>query len=306
MKRSIRPLLAAAALAATAFADTPQAWGPPFQVDGQGDVYYIDSFGRIAVNGSSTSWYPERDRGRFEVTRAGDVFYFDSFGRLCRNGAEVGQSWIRKGEFQLDGAGNLFTVKEWVDDEILKNGSETGYEIQKDSPFAVDDEGRVAYFDEASGKLEVDGVEVGEQFMPGMFKLAPGGDVYWAQRLQQGTRLFRWKKSTGQHVFLSDLSRFDHFGFDAQGDLWYTDSALRVFKNGKPTGWRGYGFGLDAAGNLFTAFDGQIFKNGQATGWTCQGHYAVSAGGDVVHLVDPVRGRIARNGSLLSFEVFGR
>lgn len=305
MKRSIRPLLALAALAAAAHAQ-PEAWGPPFKVDGQGNVYHIDSFGRIAVNGSSTGWYPERDRGHFEVTRDGDVYYFDSFGRLCRNGAEVGQSWIRKGEFQLDGAGNLYTVKDWVDDEILRNGSETGYEIQKGSPFSVDDAGRVAYFDEATGKLEVDGVEVGEQFMPGMFKLAANGDVYWAQRLQHGTRLFRWKKSSGQHVFMSDLSRLDHFGFDAAGNLWYTDSALRVFKNGSPTGWRGFGFGLDAAGNLYTAFDDQIMKNGQPTGWTCRGHYDVAADGDVVHVVDPVRGKIARNGALLSFEVQAR
>lgn len=278
-----------------------------YWLDGAGRVYTIDSFGRIAIDRSSTSWRPGTEQLDLQVTEEGDAYYTDSFGRLCRNGSELGQSWLRKHYFKLDRQGNLYTVKDWVTDKILKNGGDTGYEIRKGSGLIAGDSGNVYYTSERTGNFCVNGRDTGHPFDRDDCVEGPDGDLYFVNfhpNQMHNFWLFRYTPSTGQIERVAWLASRQGFAFDARGNLWMAETGWRITKNGIDTGWRGPGVHLDRAGNCYHADNnGRIHRNGIPTGFVTRGSMRVSAGGHIVYVGDSSDRELYRDGRPLGIYV---
>ncbi len=279
-------------------------WNPPFRLDGAGRVFHLTSWGRIAIEGSETYWQPDRDHDEFLVSRGGQAFYTDSFGKLSVDGASLGQNWIREHDFRIDDAGNVYTVKDWVGQEILVNGSGTGYEIQPGSAFDVDGQGRIAYVAKADGHLHIDGDKAPVDLFPGSFLRDGNGDyVYTVRNPPNRWRLLRYRAGSGQIEFLAMLPRRDHFAVDAQGRVLWSDFAQQIHRDGTDTGWRGFGFRLDGAGNVYHLQGGIVHKNGRSLGQPGAEWLDVTPSGTVVSLTDAASGVVYRDGQKLPFRV---
>lgn len=276
-----------------------------FWLDGQGRVFTIDSYGRIAINGSGTYWYPDRQNLDLQVTAEGDAVYTDSYSRLCRNGSELHYTWIRPHYFKIDSDGDIYTVKDWVSQSIQRNGSDTGYEIEKGSGFVVDTQGRLYYTSEKNGNLWIDNHDTGARFERDDFQVGPDGRLYFVNRLHQnGFMLFRYTPGAAQAESLGWLSRWDAFAFDARGNLWAAEQGWRITKNGRDTGWRGPNVHLDGAGNCYHQDQtGRIYRNGQPTAFIAEGPMKVAANGDIVYVADADRGELYRNGQALGIRL---
>ncbi|MBI4860487.1 MAG: hypothetical protein HY815_09520 [Candidatus Riflebacteria bacterium] len=277
-----------------------------FWLDGEGRVFTIDSYGRIAIDGSSTNWYPDRSNLDLVVTRSGDAVYTNSYGRLCRNGSELHYDWIRPHYFRVDQDGNIYTVHDWVGDKIQKNGVDTPYEIAKGSGFVIDPEGRLYYTSASTGNLCIDGQDTGRRFQRDDFKVGAGGLYYVNHYPNQQHRywLYRFDVTTGAHQHVAWLATYRAFDLDTRGNLWFADFGWAIKKNGVPTGWRAPTIHLDGACNVYTKnSQDRIFRSGQDTGYVAKGVYEVAANGDVVYVADPSDRELYRNGQALGIHL---
>ncbi|MBI3891712.1 MAG: hypothetical protein HY303_09310 [Candidatus Wallbacteria bacterium] len=276
-----------------------------FWLDGQGRVFTIDSYGRIAIDGGSTSWSPDRQNLDLHVAETGDAFYTDSYGRLCRNGSELGYSWIRPHYFKVDGDGDVYTVKDWVTQSIQRNGGDTGYEIQNGSGFVVDREGRLYYTSAKNGNLWISGSDTGHALDRDDFVVSPGGDLYFANHLPPNRhQLFRYRPGAENSQHVAFLASYRGFAIDRRGNLYVAEQGWRITKNGQDTGWRGPAVHLDGAGNCyFQDQNGRICRNGQPTGYTAQGVMEVAANGDIVYVPDISSGELYKNGRALGIRI---
>lgn len=279
----------------------------PFWLDAEGRVFTIDSFGRIAIDGASTNWYPTRSPLDLIVTSSGDAVYTDSYGRLCRNGSNLGYSWIRPHTFKVDGDGNIYTVHDWVSDRIQRNGQDTPFEITKGSGFVVDREGHLYYTSARTGTLCIDGADTGKRFDRDDFKVGPDGSLFYVNFMPNNGNqhwLNRFDPTTGAHHFVAWLAQHDAYDFDIRGNLWTAEVGWAIKKNGTATGWRGPSIHLDGAGGVYTrSSDGRILRSGEDTGFVARGVFEVAASGAVVYVADPGNGILFRDGVSLGIQI---
>lgn len=277
---------------------------PLFRLDDAGNVYHLDSsFGRIRVNGQDTNWHPDSNRPRFLVSPAGDVYYENSYGRLCRNGGSYGYDFRRPGDFHIDDAGNLYWVKDWVDEEIHRNSWGTGYEIAQGSGWHVYRDGTVAWIDQDQ-QLHLNGSVAPIPLQPGLFYRDHRGDFWYVVHIGAGRwRLLRYDRSSGQIDLMGMLRSFQDFTMDHEGVVWFGSVEGRIVRDGMDTGFGGYALKLDGAGHCYHLKEDVLHRDGQSLGYHVDGYFDVTRDGDVFWIQDSGSGRLYRNDQLLPFRV---
>lgn len=289
---------------AAAFTPPVEASDLSFQIDDEGNVYWVDSFGGIRRNGGSLGYHPGSGT-EWEVGPQGDVYFVDSYGSLKVNGAAYTSKPVQ-GRFWLTPAGNLFWIEGYWN-YLLKNGHSTRYPASWRSPVREDAQGRIWYIDEDSGRLHRDGQDQGLHLDGALYWLDAASNVYFLGGFQGNRRpLLVHEQSTGRQRLLDWATAYGRVVQDRQGRLWYPApyGALRRDGHEVPGIVVGTGeFHLDDEGHIYHVIDERIHRDGADTGYVSQGPFHVTPSGDVIHVIDRSWGTVARNGSSLGISI---